>query len=52
MDVRTINTLEIADSSAETRHLIGRWRDIVKPDFYRQSGGQWKKCHEPKFFQN
>ena len=52
MDARTIDNLEIADQSSETRHLIARWRDIVKPGIYRQSGGRWKKYHEPKFLQN
>ena len=52
MDARTIDNLEAADSSAETRQLIARWRDIVKPGIYRQSGGHWKKYHEPKFLRN
>ena len=52
MDARTIDNLEAADPSAETRQLIARWRDIVKPGIYRQSGGHWKKYHEPKFLRN
>ena len=36
----------------ETRYLIARWRDIVKPGVYRQSGGRWKNYHEPKFLRN
>ena len=52
MDARTIDNLERADKSAETRYLIARWRDIVKPGVYRQSGGRWKKYHEPKFLRN
>ena len=52
MDARTIDNLEQADKSAETRYLIARWRDIVKPGVYRQSGGRWKKYHEPKFLRN
>ena len=52
MDARTIDNLEAADPSAETRQLIARWRDIVKPGIHRQSGGRWKKYHEPKFFRN
>ena len=36
----------------ETRNLIARWRDIVKPGVYRQSGGRWKKLHEPRFLRN
>ena len=34
------------------RHLIARWREIVKPAIYRQSGGRWKKSHEPKLLRN
>ena len=48
MDGRSIDNLEQANPSAETRHLIARWKDIVKPGFFRQSGGGWKKHHEPK----
>ena len=48
MDARTIDNLEIADPSAETRHLIARWRDIVKPSMYRLSCSRWKKYHETK----
>ena len=40
MDARTIDNLEAADPSAETRQLIARWGDIVKPGIYRQSGGR------------
>ena len=40
MDARTIYNLELADPSAETRNLIARWRDIVKPGVYRMSGGK------------
>ena len=49
MDEKTTNNLELADSSAKTRNLIARWRDIVKPGVCRQSGGRWKKYHEPRF---
>ena len=52
MDANTINNLELADPSAESRNLIARWRDIVKPGVYRQSGGRWKKYHEPNFLRN
>ena len=52
IDPRTIDNLEQADPSAETSHLIARWRDIVKPGIYRQSGGRWKQFHEPKFLRN
>ena len=52
MDARTIDNLERADNSAETRYLIARWRDIVKPGVYRQPGGRWKKYHEPKILRN
>ena len=52
MVARTIDNLERADNSAETRNLIAKWRDIVKPGVYRQSGGRWKKYHEPKFLRN
>ena len=45
MDARTIDNLEQADKSAETRYLIARWRDIVKLGVYRQSSGRWKKYH-------
>ena len=44
--------LEIADPSAETRNLIARWRDIVKPGTYRQPGGRWKKYQEPRLLRN
>ena len=37
MNARTIENLEIADPSTETRNLIARWRDIVQPGIYRQS---------------
>ena len=49
MDARTIDDLENADSSAETRHLSARWRNIVKSGVYRQSDGRWKTYHEPVF---
>ena len=49
MDARTIDNLEQADTSAETRQCFARWRDIVRPGIYRQSGGRWKKCQESKF---
>ena len=52
MDAHTIDNLELADPSAETRNLIARWRDIVKPGVYRMSGGRWKKYHEPRFLRN
>ena len=42
MDALTIDNLERTDPSAETRNLIARWRDIVKPGVYRMSGGRWK----------
>ena len=47
-----MNNLEIADPSAETRNLIERWRDMVKPGTYRQRGGRWKKYHKPRFLRN
>ena len=52
MDAHTIDNLELADPPAETRNLIARWRDIVKPGVYRMSGGRWKKFHEPRFLRN
>ena len=52
LNARTINNLELADPSAETRNLIARWRNIVKPGVYRQSGGLWKKYHEPRLLCN
>ena len=52
MNAKNINNLEIADSSIETRNLVARWRDIVKPGIYRHSGGRWKKYHESTFFRN
>ena len=52
MDARTIDNLELADPSAETRNLIARWRDIVKRGVIRQSGGRWKKHHEPRFLRH
>ena len=52
MDARTIDNLELADHSAETRNLVTHWRDIVKPGVYRQAGGRWKKHHEPRLLPN
>ena len=52
MDARAIDNLELADPSAEIRNLIARWRDIAKPGVNRQSGGRWKKYHEPRFLRN
>ena len=52
MDANTINNLELTEPSAETRNLIARWRDIVKPGVYRQSGGRRKKYHDPRFLRN
>ena len=51
-DARTIDNLEAADSSPETTESIQRWRDKVKPGFYRLTGGKWKKYHEPKFLRS
>ena len=51
MDARTINNLEIAAPSAETRNLIARWHNIVKPGIYRQCGGRWKKILRGKISQ-
>ena len=34
MNAHTIDNLERNDPSAETRNLIARWRDIVKPGVY------------------
>ena len=48
VDTRTIDNLELADPSAETRYLMARWRAIVKPGVYKMSGGRWKKYHEPR----
>ena len=31
MDANTMNNLGLADSSAGTRNIIARWRDIVNP---------------------
>ena len=52
MDAHTIDNLERNDRSAETRNLIARWRDIVKPGVHRMSSGRWKKYHEPRFLRN
>ena len=52
MDAKTVNKLELADPSAETRHLIEMWRGIVKPGIYRQAGGRWKEYHGPKLLRN
>ena len=52
MDARTIDNLEQADLSLETKHFVARWREIVKPGIYRRSGGRWKKYQEPKFLRN
>ena len=49
MNAPTIYDLELADPSSETRNLIARWRDIVKPGVYRQSGGRWKNTTSPDF---
>ena len=42
MDARTIDDLERIDNSQETKDLIERWRNIVKPGIYRLSNGKWK----------
>ena len=52
MDVRTIDQGAATDSSVETTELIQRWKEIVKPDIYRLTGGKWKKYHEPKFLRS
>ena len=52
MDAHTIDNLERTDPSAETRNLIARWRDILKPGVYRMFGGRWKKYHESRFLRN
>ena len=52
MDAHTIDNLELTDPSAETRNLIARWREIVKPGVYRMPGGRWKKYHELRFLRN
>ena len=52
MDSRTHDHSETIDSSQETTDLIRRWREIVKPGFYRMTGGNWKKYHEPKFLRS
>ena len=52
IDARTTDNLEIADPSAETRNLIARWRNIVKPGISRQPGSRCKKYHEQKFIRN
>ena len=52
MDAHTIDNLERTNPSAETRNLIERWRDLVKPGVYRMSGGRWKKYHERRFLRN
>ena len=44
--------MELADPPAKTRNLIARWREIVKPGVYRQSGGRQKKYHELRFLRN
>ena len=54
MDARTIDKIKLADPSAETKKVIGRWRDLVKPGVYRQSI-RWsveQKHHEPRFLRN
>ena len=52
MDVKTIDNLAAVDSSAETTELIQRWEEIVKPGFYRLTGGKWKKYHKHKYLRN
>ena len=52
MDVRTLDNLAAVDFSAETNQLIQTWKEIVKPDIYRMTGGKWEKYHEPKFLRN
>ena len=51
MDVKTINNLEIAYPSTENRHLVARWRDIVKTGIYRQSGDRWKNITNRSSFE-
>ena len=52
MDVKTIDQIAATDPSVETAELVQRWKDIVKPDIYRLTGGKWKKYHEPKFLRS
>ena len=49
MDANTINKLELPDPSAETRNLIVRWRDIVKPSDNLVAGG--KNTTNPDFLE-
>ena len=52
MDARTIENIEARFNSAEITKLTTRWKKIVKPGFYRMTGGRWKRYHEPKFLRN
>ena len=52
MDTLTIDNQELDEPSAGTRNLIARWRDIVEPGVYKQSGCRWKKYHMRSFPRN
>ena len=52
MDARMIDNIEASNPSAETTELINRWREIVKPEIYRTTGGRWKRYREPNFLRN
>ena len=48
MDLKTIESIEKQDPSAETLKLKTRWKEITKPGDYRYTQGQWKKYNPPK----
>ena len=41
--------LEREDPSTETSALIKRWKDLVKPNYYKMTNGIWKKYKQPSF---
>ena len=52
MDDKTIKNIETKYNSAEITEQTTRWKKIVKPEFYRMTGGRWKRYHELKFLRN
>ena len=52
MEAKTIEKIEATYKSDEITELITRWKEIVKPEIYRMTGGRWKRYHEPKIFHN
>ena len=48
MDIRRIEQIEADYPSEETQQLVIRWKELVKPEEYRTSKGNWKKYNPPR----